>query len=98
MKAESITGSNRIVYIPTAAYAPDRSSTRSLGEQRRRARYDAKEKMSLLQTAFEAESCSLLELDKPGLSERDLAMSLGEADIIYIDGGFEPLTFVLLQQ
>jgi hypothetical protein len=50
--------------VPTAAYCLDPKSSRPLGEQRRRARYDAKKKAALLSESFQAEKFSLLELGK----------------------------------
>ena len=50
------------VYVPTAAYCLDPKSTRPLGDQRRRARYDAKKKAALLAESFAAKEFSLLEL------------------------------------
>ena len=50
------------VYVPTAAYCLDPKSSRPLGEQRRRARYDAKQKAALLSESFNADKFSLLEL------------------------------------
>lgn len=50
--------------MPTAAYCLDPKSSRPLGEQRRRARYDAKQKASLLSESFKADKFSLLELGK----------------------------------
>ena len=52
----------RQVYVPTAAYCLDPRSTRPLGEQRRRARYDAKNKAKVLSESFSNCSFSLLEL------------------------------------
>lgn len=50
--------------MPTAAYCLDPKSSRPLGEQRRRARYDAKKKAALLSESFKANKFSLLELGK----------------------------------
>ena len=52
------------VYVPTAAYCLDPKSTRPLGDQRRRARYDAKKKAALLAESFAAKEFSLLELGR----------------------------------
>lgn len=45
----------KIVYIPTASYFPSIDSKKSKGEQKRRARYDAKEKFIRLKNAFSIE-------------------------------------------
>ena len=48
--------------MPTASYCLDPKSPRPMGEQRRRARYDAKKKAALLAQSLSAEEFSLLEL------------------------------------
>lgn len=78
---------NSLVYIPTAAYAPSKSSMKSAGEQRRRARYDARQKKDLLKEAFEIETAVILELDDPKLQADQISIQLQNAAVIYIDGG-----------
>lgn len=75
---------NTLLYIPTASFAFDRKSTRSKGEQRRRSRYDAKEKMKLLCEAFRMEG-RMLELDNT--AESKLKEALEGITAIYVDGG-----------
>ena len=76
-----------LVYIPTAGYCLDKRSSRPIGEQRRRARYDAKQKAALLSQAFGTAECSLLELDAANISEEVVATMLASADVVYVDGG-----------
>jgi len=76
-----------MVYIPTAAYCLDVTSSKPIGEQRRRARYDAKQKAQLLSKAFNIPDFSLLELDSPNLSEEIIIEQMKKASMIYVDGG-----------
>jgi peptidase E len=79
--------SNKLVYIPTASYAPDRSSLKSVGEQRRRARYDAEQKMELIRSTLSLQTSAMLELDTAGTTPQKLTDQLSDADVIYVDGG-----------
>jgi len=76
-----------LVYIPTASYEFNQASTRSRGDQRRRARYDARAKMLLLKEAFNIPNGHMLELDDPKIATRNFEEALGDAGIVYIDGG-----------
>ena len=76
-----------LLYVPTASYATHKLSTKSLGEQRRRARYDAKQKMKLLKEAFEIDKTTMLELDDPELRSEQIERELTNAGIIYVEGG-----------
>ena len=79
-----------LAYIGTALAAPSLDSNRSLGEQRRRARYDAKQKMKEIQDALDlhgGEPC-LLELDKDGgISPDEIRESIERCSVLYVDGG-----------
>jgi peptidase E len=77
----------QLLYIPTAAFCLDKRSSRPIGEQRRRARYDAKQKAQLLAQAFNSEAFSLLELDAAQLKEDDIKKKIESASIVYVDGG-----------
>ena len=76
-----------LVYIPTAQYAYDPSNNKSRGEQRRRSRYDAKIKASLLKQSLSVDDALLMELDAPDLSTHSIRSALSRADVLYIDGG-----------
>lgn len=76
-----------LLYVPTASYAISKLSTKSLGEQRRRARYDAKQKMKLLKEAFKIDKTTMLELDDPKLRSEQIERELTNAGIIYVEGG-----------
>jgi peptidase E len=76
-----------LIYVPTASYATSKLSTKSPGEQRRRARYDAKQKMGLLKEAFEIDKATILELDDPRLRSEQIERELTNAGILYVDGG-----------
>ena len=84
MLAKDLT---ELVYIPTASYVYDPTSPRSKGEQRRRARYDAKQKMSFIATSLGISQATLLELDAAGCTRSSLQDKLGKAKLIYVDGG-----------
>lgn len=62
---------DRLLYIPTASYAPKSQTSRSLGDQRRRARYDAKQRLAIISDYFgvAAERRTLLELDRPDIKQ-----------------------------
>lgn len=75
------------IYVPTAKFAPDASSTRSKGEQRRRARYDAKQKMALLVEELSLKDPVMLELDSPTMTPDTLREALANAQLIFVDGG-----------
>lgn len=76
-----------LVYIPTAKYIYNNDSTKSKGEQRRKARYEAKQKINLLSNSLSIDSCVLLELDDPKLNPSKLNEIVKNACIIYIEGG-----------
>ena len=78
---------SKFVYIPTAGYAFDPSSPRSKGEQRRRSRYDARQKMGLIASQLSLSESLLLELDAPTMTPSLLLNSLDDAKLIYVDGG-----------
>jgi peptidase E len=78
------------VYIPTATYAFDKNSPKPRGEQRRRARYDARQKMALLSESFNCPNnieYKMLELDDPKLNQMQLKSAIDSAGVIYVDGG-----------
>lgn len=77
----------RLVYIPTAQYAVDTTSSKSKGEQRRRARYDARQKLQLLSRALSIHQSDLLELDNPTMDAQKLSAILNEASVLCVDGG-----------
>jgi len=79
----------KICYIPTASYCYNANSPKSKGEQRRRARYDAKQKGALLVEGLHLRSSALdiLELDAPNLDKEKLSVTLSDSDIVYVDGG-----------
>ena len=76
-----------MVYIPTATFAYNKDSLKSVGEQRRRARYDAKIKADLLSVSMSIKDIKILNIDDPHISTTDIQKSLENAKIIYIDGG-----------
>lgn len=77
-----------MIYIPTAQYGFDPSGKKSKGEQRRRARYDAKQKLQLISDFFSASESHIMELDSPSItSERDISSVLDKSQIVYVDGG-----------
>ena len=78
----------KLVYIPTAMYAYNPDGSKPRGEQRRRARYDARQKLQFLEKSFACENQGLLlELDDPKLSKDQLRDSIKAAGIVYVDGG-----------
>ena len=78
---------SKLVYIPTASMAFSKLSTRKRGEQRRRNRYDAKQRMAVLQDAYGLET-EMLNLDDPQLNIEDTKKTLSESTAaIYVDGG-----------
>lgn len=81
------TDLDELIYIPTAAYTYDPTSPRSRGEQRRRARYDAKQKMNLIAASLSVSRSILLELDAANCSPSLLREKLAPAKVIYVDGG-----------
>ena len=83
---EDTNANGKLVYIPCASYAPTPSSTRSLGEQRRRARYEGKQKMLLLKDLFGLRKTCLLEIDDSKISEEVISDALDGASMVYIDG------------
>jgi hypothetical protein len=69
----------KLIYIPTATFTFNAKSLKSRGEQRRRAKYEAKQKMKLLAESFDVETM-MLELDDPKLhsaSGAEVAAALG---------------------
>jgi len=76
-----------LVYIPTAKYYHDKKSMKSYGEQRRRARYEAKDKCHLLDNYFNIKNTYILELDDPNLTQQQIIDIISKASILYIDGG-----------
>lgn len=80
---------NSLVYIPTATYVYDPTNSRSRGEQRRRARYDARQKMEYIRQTLSLAQSTLLELDSQDiLSNRAKAEDLlKKARVVYVDGG-----------
>ena len=78
-----------LLYVPTAMYAPNPVSTRTPGEIRRRARYDAKQKMNLLAKVLPCFSGEprMLELDAPNMTEQTIRDALSTAAYVYVDGG-----------
>jgi peptidase E len=91
LSTEKISQPTNFVYIPTASYAPDVSKTKSLGEQRRRMRYEAKQKMHKLSELLFPENNIkeniLLELDSPTITSEKIVNALKSALFLYIDGG-----------
>ena len=75
-----------VCYVPTAKYAPNKLSTRKPGDQRRRARADARKKAKELETLF-GRDVNLLELDAPGAAPGAVADALAGASCAYLDGG-----------
>jgi peptidase E len=87
---EQITNTSSLssfVYIPTAKFGYDTSSPKSKGEQRRRARYDAKQKMLLIADSFKLSNPTLLELDASSATPESIASVISNANVIYVDGG-----------
>ena len=76
-----------LVYIPTAKYYHNKASMKTYGEQRRRARYEAKDKCRILNSCFNRKDSYILELDDPQLTQQQIANIISKASVIYIDGG-----------
>ncbi len=77
----------KLVYVPTASMAYSKESTRKRGEQRRRNRYDAKQRVAALQEAYELDAV-MLNLDEPELNKKETKRMLAEnAAVIFVDGG-----------
>ena len=77
----------KLVYVPTASMAFSKESSRKRGEQRRRNRYDAKQRMAVLQDAYCMETV-MLNLDDPELNIEETKKLLTEdTAAIYVDGG-----------
>lgn len=76
-----------LVYIPTAQYATYTQSSKSRGEQRRRARYDARQKLQGISSALDMQESEILELDSPNLCKNKLSEILNGASVLYVDGG-----------
>lgn len=91
-KKQQHDGSNNmdndlLVYIPTAKYYHNKVSMKTYGEQRRRARYEAKDKCRILNSCFNRKDTHILELDDPQLTQQQIADIISQASVIYIDGG-----------
>ena len=65
----------------------DQSNSKSRGEQRRRARYDAKQDLKVLAEEFQVSECKMLELDSSTLSAGDIITALRQSNILYVAGG-----------
>ena len=76
-----------MTYIPTALSVYDPSNSKSKGEQRRRARYDAKQKLKTIAEDCEIAQTQLLELDSSLITPLDINSALDKANIVYIEGG-----------
>jgi len=85
-KENTAIGKEKLVYIPCASYAPTPSSTRSIGEQRRRARYEGKQKMLLVKDLLGLKKACLLEIDDSKVDEDVINNALNGASMVYIDG------------
>ena len=78
----------RLVYCGTAMSHYREESDKTRGEQRRKARYDAKKKMKELQTAFDLQDAALLELDREETTVETMKKMLsGDSLMLYVDGG-----------
>jgi peptidase E len=77
----------KLVYIPTASNVLSQISEKPKGEQRRRQRYEAKQKLKLLVSELGMEQGTVLEIEDPKLSTLDIQQCLSRADIVYVDGG-----------
>mmetsp|Transcript_24971 Transcript_24971/g.41621 ORF Transcript_24971/g.41621 Transcript_24971/m.41621 type:complete len:264 (-) Transcript_24971:252-1043(-) len=77
----------QLLYVPTAQYVLDPNGSKSMGEQRRRARYDAKQKAKLLCDAFSIDDYQVLELDANDISRDSIQHALSKSSILYVDGG-----------
>jgi peptidase E len=83
----NIVSISKIAYVPTASYCLDKRSSKPIGEQRRRARYDAKQKAKILSDTFGASEVVLLELDAQNIQRDDITKKLEDSSMIYVDGG-----------
>ena len=90
-------GGDKLVYIPCASYAPTPESTRSLGEQRRRARHEGRHKMALLKDLFGLKKSCLLEIDDMKIDEGGINDALNDASMVYIDGFVIHLLFLCFE-
>ena len=70
----------KLLYIPTASYEF------SSGEQRRRLRSDAKQKMQIIAGLFGLDESILLELDAGDISESKVRTSIESSSLCYVDG------------
>jgi len=89
-KACGPLSSKKLVYVPTASYVLSETSEKPKGEQRRRMRYEAKQKSQLLVKELgldQNSKATLLELDAPNLKAEEIRIALENADICYVDGG-----------
>ncbi len=81
-------GAGRLVYCGTAISHFREDSEKSRGEQRRKARYDAKQKMKELKTAFGFHDAALLELDREETTTETIKeLLLSDCLMLYVDGG-----------
>lgn len=76
-------------YIGTAQYAFNPASVKSRGEQRRRARYEAKQKMNEIQLGLGLDGGEPvnIELDMEDFTQDKLREALMSCSVIYTDGG-----------
>ena len=85
---ERLLSTTRLCYIPTAAWTYSETSEKGHGEQRRRWRYEAKQKIQMLAAELGTSgSTVVLELDSPNQSTASIQEALSNADILYVDGG-----------
>jgi hypothetical protein len=92
IRSESMSGTchlNDLVYVPTAAYSTILTSQRSPGEARRRAKYDARQKLKFLANILPGVTgeSKLLELDLPDMTKSKIEETIQHAAYIYVDGG-----------
>lgn len=83
----NISPHSSLVYVPTASYAFNKSSQKTRGEQRRRARYDAKQKCDILMSLLDTKNCKILELDDKDINEAGIQNILKDCKYLYVDGG-----------
>ena len=78
-----------LCYIPTASYAFSPTSLKSRGEQRRRARYDAKGKAKLLSDDLGLEGESIvMEIDDPVKWPKEkIHQAISASQLVYLEGG-----------
>ena len=76
-------------YIGTAQFAYNPDSLKSRGEQRRRARYDAKQKMGEISQVLGLDGGDPIniELDREDFSKDKLKEAIMSCSVIYVDGG-----------